>query len=105
MVTDAEKQILLDFQGAKYAFDAFPEVDKARSVYEEAKENLKKVTDPVIAELVRRMSQEWTKDITPTSCSLNVKRGEDIILAEKELYELTWLFGDNTIPNETDKIQ
>jgi len=104
MVTDTEKKLLLDYQRARFAFNAFP-VEAARNAYNGAKENLKKISEPVIAELVRRMSQEWTKDITPTSCSMNVERGEDIMLAEKELYELTWQFGDNTIPNETDKIQ
>jgi hypothetical protein len=105
MVTDAEKQILLDFQRAKYAFNAFPEVDKARATYIEETENLKKITDPVIAELVRRMFQEWLKDVTPDSCSTNVARGEDIMLAEKELYEMTFQFGDNTLPNATNLIQ
>ncbi len=104
-MTDTEKEILLDFQRAHFAYALFPEVDKARKAYQGAKENLRKISDPVIAELVRRMSQEWTKDVTPTSCSLNVERAEDIMSAEKELYELTWQYGDNTIPNETDKIQ
>jgi hypothetical protein len=103
-MTDTEKEILLDFQRARFAFDAFP-VEAARNAYNEAKENLKKISDPAIAELVRRMSQEWTKDITPDSCSTNVERAEDIISAENELYEMTWQYGDNTIPNETDKIQ
>jgi hypothetical protein len=104
MVTDAEKKLLLEYQRAKFAFDAFPSVDNARTAYFEAKENLKKIKDPVVAELVRRMSQDWTKDVTPDSCSLNVERAEDIMSAEKELYDLSFQFGDNT-PSETDKIQ
>jgi len=101
MITNTEKQLLLDFQRARFALDAFSEVDKARSVYEQAKENLKKITDPVAAELVRRMSQERTYDVTPDSCSINVERAEDILFAEKALYEMTWQYGDNTNPNGT----
>ncbi len=104
MVTDTEKKLLLDYQRARFAFDAFP-VEAARNAYQGAKENLKKISEPVIAELVRRMFQEWLKDVTPDSCSTNVERAEDIIMSENELYEMTWQYGDNTIPNETDKIQ
>jgi hypothetical protein len=50
------------------------------------------------------MSQEWTYDVTPDSRGLNTERGDDIMLAEKELYQLTFQFGDNT-PSETDNIQ
>ena len=104
-VSENDRKLLLEYQRARYAFDAFPEVEKARGVYEQAKENLKQIKEPTIAELVRRLSQEWTKDVTPDSCSINVARAEDIIFAEKDLYEMTWQYGDNTIPNETDKIQ
>ncbi len=103
MVTDSEKEILLAFQRASFAFNAF-NVEAARTAYLEAKENLKKISEPVIAELVRRMSQEWLKDVTPDSCSLNVEHAEDIIFAENKLYDLTWQYGDN-IPNETNLIQ
>jgi hypothetical protein len=105
MISDVEKQLLLDFQRAYYAYRVFPEVDKARTEYFEKKENLKKTTDPVIAELVRRMFQEFTKDVTPTSCSTNVGRALDIFTAEDELYAMTWHYGDNTVPNATDMIQ
>jgi hypothetical protein len=105
MISNVEKQLLLDFQRAYYAFGVFPEVDKARTEYLEKKGNLKKITDPVIAKLVRRMNQEWLKDVTPDSCSLNTERAEDIMSAEKELYDITWQYGDNTLPNATDMIQ
>jgi hypothetical protein len=104
MVSDAEKKLLLEYQRAKFAFDALPTVDDARTAYIATEEALKKITDPAIVELVRRMSQEWTYDVTPDSRGLNTERGDDIMLAEKELYELTFQFGDN-IPHETDKIQ
>jgi hypothetical protein len=47
------------------------------------------------------MSQEWLKVVTATSCSTDVERAKDIIFAEKELYELTFQFGDN-IPSASD---
>jgi|SRR6266446_5353188 len=103
MITDSEKEFLLNFQRASFALNVF-NIEAVRTAYHEAKENLRQIKEPVVAELVRRMSQEWLKDVTPDSCSTNVERGEDIMLAEKELYEMTFQFGDNT-PNETDKIQ
>jgi hypothetical protein len=105
VITDVEKQILLDFQRAHYAFSIFPEVAKVRTAYFEAKESLKKITAPVVAELARRMSQEWLYDETPDSRSINRERADDIMSAEKELYGMTWQYGDNTIPNATDTIQ
>ena len=105
MVSNVEKQILLDFQRAHYAFSIFPEADKARTAYFEAKESLKKIAAPMVAELVRRMSQEWLCDETPDSRGINRERADDIMSAEKELYGMTWQYGDNTIPNATDKIQ
>jgi hypothetical protein len=103
-LSDEERAILLEFQKRRFALD-FYVCEDSRSRFEQAKENLKKITEPTIAELVRRMSQEWIKDVTPTSCSLNVERAKDIITAENELYELTFKFGDNTVPNETNVIQ
>lgn len=105
MISDTEKKLLLDFQRAYYAFKAFPDVDKARTNYFGKKESLKKITDPKVAELVRRMLQEHIKDVTPDSCSTNKERALDIFSAEDELYALTWHFGDNTVPNATDMIQ
>ena len=76
-------------------------MDKARTAYLEAMENLRKIADPTIAEVVRRTHQEWLKDVTTDSCSLNVERAEDILFAEKALYEMSWEYGDNTNPNGT----
>jgi hypothetical protein len=109
-LSENDRRVLLEFQRAKFAFNAFPEVDKARTTYVEEKENLKTITDPAIAELVRRVSQEWLYDETYedgrcVARGINRERADDISDAEKELYELSFQFGDNTIPNETDKIQ
>jgi hypothetical protein len=108
-ITDTDKNLLLDFQRAKFAYNAFSTLDEVRSAYEKAVEALKQIKEPAIAELVRRMSQEWLTDEKYVrgrlvSRSMNIERGEDILLAEKELYELSFQFGDNT-PSETDKIQ
>jgi hypothetical protein len=103
-VSENDRTLLLEFQRALFAFDAFPSVDNAHNAYNDAKDNLKKVVEPAIAELVRRMSQEWTYHETPDSRCLNQERGNNIMLVEKELYEMTFQLGDN-LPSETDKIQ
>lgn len=82
MAIDTEKQILLDYQRAYYACTLFPSVEKARNIYLETRESLKNITDPVIAELVRRMFE-------PTADTE----------AETELYRLSWQYGDNTMMN------
>ena len=108
-VSENDRKLLLDFQRASFAFSVF-NCEAARTAYLEANENLKQIKEPAIAELVRRMSQEWIHDEVYSrgrlvSRGINKERGEDITLAEKELYELTFQFGDNTIPNETNLIQ
>ena len=89
MITDTEKQLLLDFQRARYAYTLFS-VDKARAVYLEARENLKKITDPEIAKLVRQIFDE---------------SASAILDAEAELYLSSWKYGDNTMMNGNEAVQ
>ena len=89
MITDAEKQLLLDFQRARYAYALFS-ADKARDVYLEARENLKKITDPEVAKLVRQIFEE---------------SASAILDAETELYLSSWKYGDNTMMNGNETAQ
>jgi hypothetical protein len=103
-VSENDRTLLLEYQRARFAFDVFPSVDEARNAYDKAKENLKGIKEATIAELVRRMFQEWTQVVTADSCDMDMDCARDIVLAEKELYELTFQFGDN-IPSESGLIQ
>jgi hypothetical protein len=104
-LSEKEIALLLEFQRAKFEFDARTsggvQTDESRAAYESAKKNLKAVTNPEIAELVRKMSQEWLTVVTPTSVSMDVARAEEIVFAEKELFELTYKYGD-VFPNVND---
>jgi hypothetical protein len=101
-LSEKEVDLLLQFQRAKFEFDVrcseCVQTDKSRAAYEASKEGLNTITDPKVAELVRKMNQEWLTVVTPTSVSTDVARGEEIMFAEKELYELTYEYGD-TSPN------
>jgi hypothetical protein len=94
-LSEKEVDLLLQFQRAKFEFDVrcseCVQTDKSRAAYEASKEGLNTITDPKVGELVRKMNQ-------PISVSTDAARAKEIIFAEKELYELTYKYGD-TSPN------
>ena len=98
-----DRTLLLEFQKARFALGAFPQ--QAHAAYTEAKEKLKKISAPALADLIRRTTQEVVHTVTPDSSAPSIELLNDISDAENELYELSFQFGNNTGRNETDKIQ
>lgn len=110
-LSEKEIGLLLQFQSAKFEYDIRSSegvlTEKSREAYASAKENLKTITDPHVAKLVRKMNQPWLvreeKDATGKVISRDhdPARSDEIMLAEKELYELTYKYGD-TSPSASD---
>lgn len=95
-LSETEKNILLDFQRARFAYYAFMSVQKANDVYLQARKDLSLIREPSIAALVRKMRIK--SSVPPTSEAGRkqaVKEIDDAVAAEKELYELSFQFGDN----------
>jgi hypothetical protein len=103
-LTQNEIDLLLAFQRAKFAHQGFYGVRAAKIAFDQASENLKQIKDPVVAKLVEKFLKPNPTKKTRTGFSPSMKIAEESMLAEKELYEMSFQFGDN-IPTASEQIQ